>query len=117
MTGATLEVCLLVVHEDKLDCGKCHYQLNLSTFKKQKETSMSKSLRLCLATFLLTLSLTASAFAGDGHCPLVEPPPDNGDGRMAAPIVQTTNPSEAVGFQFIKGFWEILLLKKNLFQL
>ena len=78
---------------------------------------MSKSLRLCFAAFLLTLTLAASAFAGEGQCPLVEPPPDDGHGRMAAPIIQTTNPSEAVGFQFIKGFWEILLLKKNLFQL
>jgi hypothetical protein len=33
------------------------------------------SLKLYLATFLLTLALASVGFAGDGQCPLLPPPP------------------------------------------
>jgi hypothetical protein len=83
--------------------------------QKTKETSMNKSLKLCFAAFLLTLSLTTFGLAGEGQCPLIDPPPppDNGNGRMTAPVIQMTNPSEADGYQVFDGIWEFLLLKEE----
>jgi hypothetical protein len=66
------------------------------------------SLKLYLVTFLFTLLLVSSAFAGDGQCPLTDPPPPPpGEGRGVS-ATDNTNPAETIGYQFLQGFWEIL---------
>ena len=74
------------------------------------------SLKLYFATFLFTLTLASFGFAGDGHCPLTEPPPTEGEsGRVTVPIIVDTNPTVKSSYQFLKGFWEILAQNTDLF--
>ncbi len=72
------------------------------------------SLKLYLSTFLLTLILASFGFAGDSHCPIAPPPPDE-DGRGSAPVVVNTNPSVGSSYQLIKSFWELLSQSTDLF--
>ena len=72
------------------------------------------SFKLFFGTFLLTLLLASFAFAGDDHCPIAPPPPDE-DGRGPVPVIVNTNPSEGSSYQFLKGFWELLSQSTDLF--
>lgn len=72
------------------------------------------SLKLYLATFIFTLTLVSLTFAGEGHCPIAPPPPDE-DGFNSVPAVVNTNPSEGSNYQLIKGFWELLSQSTDLF--
>jgi hypothetical protein len=72
------------------------------------------SLKLYFATFLLTLILASFSLAGDVHCPLTEPPPDEG-GRASVPVIVNANPTVKDTYQFLKGFWEIFAQSTDLF--
>lgn len=72
------------------------------------------SLKLFLSTLLVTLSLASFTFAGDTHCPIAPPPPDE-DGRGSVLVIVNTNPSEGNSYDLIKGFWELLSQNMDLF--
>jgi hypothetical protein len=66
-------------------------------------------------TFLFTITLVSFTFAGDVHCPLVDPPSPGDDGLVTAPVIVNTNPTVNSTYQFLKGFWEFLSQSSDLF--
>lgn len=69
------------------------------------------SLKLYFGTFLLTLTLASSGFAGDGQCPIAPPPPPHQGGRMDANI----NPVFGSNYISLNDFLEILERSVSLF--
>ena len=72
------------------------------------------SLKLYLMTLIFTLAMASFTFAGEVHCPIAPPPPDE-DGRGSTPVIVNTNPSEGSSYQLLKGFWEFLTQNTDLF--
>jgi hypothetical protein len=59
-----------------------------------------RSLGLHLTVVLMTLTLTSSALAGDTHCPLTDPPPDETGRQIQVAI------GDSISF---KTIWEIFI--------
>jgi hypothetical protein len=72
-----------------------------------------RSLKLYFATSIFTLLLASFSFAGNGQCPLTEPPPE-GDGFTSAPVIANTNISVESTYQYLKGFWELFTQQTDL---
>ena len=71
------------------------------------------SFKLYFATLIFTLTLASFSFAGDTHCPIAPPPPDNDPGSEL--VIANTNPTRGDSYQFLKRFWEILAQGADLF--
>jgi len=72
------------------------------------------STKLYFATSLLTFALASFAFAGNGQCPLTDPPPPK-DGDDTGLVIVNTNPSMGDSYQFLKRVWELLAQNTDLF--
>jgi hypothetical protein len=70
------------------------------------------SFKLYFFTLVVTLSLASFTFAGEGQCPLLDPPKTEG-GRMS-PVVNIPKQAESSS-QFLKNFWDFITQSTDLF--